>query len=152
MEPDRDLLGQALERQFAVARLPTGVLGHGIDPRAEPVDQPVALIVAQDLGGDDVEDRLDPRGRDVGVLATGPRGAAGAQLDLRERDREVVVDFQLVGRSAPLTSRKATKTRSAEKESSRVRWLTAFATSTPIRTPIGDSSPITMPSRNRTLP
>ncbi|MDX6616657.1 MAG: hypothetical protein QOD60_1748 [Solirubrobacterales bacterium] len=152
MEPDGDFVGKPLQRQLAVSRLAARILSDGVDPRAEPIDQPVALVVAQDLGRDDVEDRLDPRRRDIRVLAAGARGAARAQLDLRQRNREIVVDFQLVGRSAPLTSRKATKTSSAENESSRVRWLTAFETSTPIRTPIGDSKPITIPSRNRTLP
>ena len=52
----------------------------------------------------DVEDGFDPRGGDVGVLAAGPGGAAGAQLDLRQRDRQALVDPQLLGHGYPASS------------------------------------------------
>ena len=152
MEADGNLLGKSLERELAVAGLRAGVLGDGVNPGAEAVEQAVALFVGEGTRLDHVEHRLDSRGGHVRVLAARARGAARAQLDLRERQREALVDLQLVGRSAPLTRRIAMNTSRAANESSSVRWLTALETSTPIRTPSGDSAPITMPSRTRTLP
>src|SRR5205807_1878683 len=55
-------------------------------PRTEPLQQPLALGVGERAGGLDVENRLHPRGGDVRVLASRPRGAARLQLDLGERN------------------------------------------------------------------
>ena len=92
-----DLLRQPLQRQLAVARLAARVLGDRGDHRPELLEQPRPLRLVERLRRLDVEDRFDPRGGDVGVLAARPGGAAGAQLDLAERDREPVVDSQSFG-------------------------------------------------------
>ena len=96
-QPGGDLLSQAPQRQFAVARLAARVLGDGGDQRTAAINQHRPLARIERPRGLDVEDGFHPRGGDVGVLAPRPRGAAGAQLDLGQRDREPRVDSQLVG-------------------------------------------------------
>jgi hypothetical protein len=77
-----DPLPEARNRELAVARLTATVLGNRSHPWAEPGSQSFLLLVAQHLRGVDLEDGLDARGGDVGVLASRPRRAAGSQLDL----------------------------------------------------------------------
>src|ERR1700722_4242936 len=60
--------------------------------RAEPRQQPPPLRVVERLGREPVKARLDARCRDVGVLAARSGGAARANGQLAERDRELVVD------------------------------------------------------------
>jgi hypothetical protein len=81
---------EARDRELSVSRLTATVLGDGRDSRAEPRSQDVLLLVAQRLRRVDVEHRLDPRGGDVGVLASRARRAAGSQLDLGLRDLDQV--------------------------------------------------------------
>jgi len=100
VEASGDLLGQPPQRQFAVASLASGILGDRRDQRPAAIEQHCPLPLVERPRGLDVEDRFHPRGGDVGVLPARPRGAAGAQLDLGQRDREPRVDSQLVGDSA----------------------------------------------------
>ncbi len=99
-EAGRDPRREAIERELAVARLAPRILGDGGDHRPRPLQQPRPLGLVEGAGGLDVEDRFDPRRGDVRVLAAGAAGAARAQLDLRQRDREAVVDLQLIGHGA----------------------------------------------------
>lgn len=92
-----ELLGQPLQSELAVSLLAAGVLGDGGYALAEPFAQAGPLLAAEHGGRLDVEDRLDPRGGHVRVLATRPGGAARAQLDLLERDLHAVTDSQPVG-------------------------------------------------------
>ena len=92
-----DLLPQPAQRQFAVARLAAGVLGDGRDYGTSAPDQPFTLALVQRPGGLDVEDRFHPRGGHVGVLTAGAGRTARPQLNLTERNREPLVDLQLVG-------------------------------------------------------
>ena len=48
-----------------------------------------------------VEHRLDPRGGHVGVLASRPRGAAGAELDLGQRHGHLGVDWHRIVHRGP---------------------------------------------------
>ena len=88
---------QALERQLAIAQLRAGVLRRGGDTRSEPAGDPRLLGVAQGGRGVHVEHRLHARGGDVRVLTAGPRGAAGAQLDLGQRDGDAGADVEPIG-------------------------------------------------------
>src|SRR5207342_3677860 len=96
--------GQALQGQLAVPGLAAGVLGDGGDGGAGTGQQALALTLVEHGRGGDVEHGFDPRSGDVGVLAAGAGGAAGAQLDLRQRDRQTLVDPQLVGHGYPASS------------------------------------------------
>jgi hypothetical protein len=55
-----DPLGEARQRQLAVAQLLAGVLGHGADHRTGARGEAFLLRVGEDLGGAHVEEHLDP--------------------------------------------------------------------------------------------
>jgi hypothetical protein len=83
---------QPLERQLPVAVLGPRVLRGGDHARAQAGHHAGALRLVEGVGGRDIEDRLDAGGGHVGVLAARPRGAAGAQLDLRKGDGHPVAN------------------------------------------------------------
>src|SRR5215203_4536417 len=89
-----DLRGQPLQREVAIASLPSRVLGDRGDDWAQPLEQPGALRLVEARRCFDVEECFHPRGGDVGMLTAGARGAAGPQLDLAQRQREPLVDPQ----------------------------------------------------------
>jgi hypothetical protein len=99
-----DLLRQTFQRQLAIARLAARLLGDGGDQRPDALEQPRALRLLEGGRRPYVEDRFDPRSGDVGVLAPGPGGTARPQLDLCQRDRQPLVDLQLVGYAATVAS------------------------------------------------
>src|SRR5439155_21920302 len=78
----REPRAQPLERQLAVPRLRARVLSDGHDPRPGPCPHTALLLLAQGVRRLDVEDRREPRGRHVRVLAARSRRAARTQLDL----------------------------------------------------------------------
>src|SRR5215218_8430186 len=86
---------EPLQRQLAVAVLGARVLRDRGHAPAEPRADPVLLGLRERLGGVDVEDRLHPRRRHVGVLPARPRGARDAQLDLLERQFDAFNDGQI---------------------------------------------------------
>jgi hypothetical protein len=83
-----ELRGQPLQRQLAVAGLASRILSNGGHLPTVPLPDPPPLLVVKRRRRVDVEDGLDPRGGDVGVLASRARRTAGAKLDLAQRDRE----------------------------------------------------------------
>ncbi len=87
---------QPLERQLAVARLAAGVLRGRPDHRPAAGRDAALVLVAQRPRARHVEDRLDPGGGHVGVLAARAGRAAGAQLDLRQRDGQTAADSQRI--------------------------------------------------------
>src|SRR5699024_7643006 len=99
----------------------------------------------------DVEDGLDPGGGLVRVLAAGPAGAARAELDLVDRDEDAGAEVQAVPHRAAgrgrRSSRKATKTQRAAKESSSARSGRTLARATPAITPGTERTPIVIPAR-----
>jgi hypothetical protein len=101
-ETGGDLPRQALQGKLAIAGLAPRVLGDGGDGRAGAVEQAGALGIVERRRSLDVEDCFDPGGGDVRVLSAGTGGAAGAQLDLGQGNRETVVDSQFVGHGVTL--------------------------------------------------
>jgi len=73
------------------------VLGDRGDHRAGAPDQPLALALVKRSRCLDVEDRFHTRSGHVRVLPTRAGRAARPQLNLTKRDREPLVDLQLVG-------------------------------------------------------
>ncbi len=64
------------------------------------------LLVGERRRRGDLEHRLHPRGGHVGVLASGPRGAAGADLDLGERNGNLGVDRHRIVHALTVSSPK----------------------------------------------
>jgi hypothetical protein len=81
-------VGEALERELAVARLGPRILRDGGHARARARTHASLLFVGQRRRRVDVEDGLDPRGGHVGVLTAGAGRATRAELDLLEWDRD----------------------------------------------------------------
>ena len=93
-ERAREPRAQASQSQLAVARLRSLVLRDRHQARSGARQQPPALCVAQRLRGEHVEARLHAGGRDVGMLSPGAGGAACADRDLREGNRQLAGDPQ----------------------------------------------------------
>src|SRR4051812_29413733 len=92
-EPGRE----PLQRQIAVARLRAGVLRHRGHPSAQSGHRACLLRVAQRARLRDVERGLDPRGRDVRVLASRTGRARGANRNFGHRDGNPVTNREGVG-------------------------------------------------------
>src|SRR3954447_14142176 len=92
-EPGRE----PLQRQIAGARLRAGVLRHRGHPSAQSGHRACLLRVAQRARLRDVERGLDPRGRDVCVLASRTGRARGADRNFGHRDGNPVTNREGVG-------------------------------------------------------
>src|SRR5262249_54442157 len=88
------LAAQPLQRELAAVRLAAGVLGDCRDLWTKLPEQEVSLLLRQRLRGLDVEDCLHSRGRHVRVLAARAGRAARPELDLIERNEQLVADHQ----------------------------------------------------------
>ena len=85
-------LGQALQGQFAVARLRAGVLRHRRHPRAELRAYPRFLLLIQSARLVHVEDGFDPGRSDVRMLTSRTGGARRPYLDFRDRQGKSVTN------------------------------------------------------------
>ena len=79
--------GEPLDSELAVAVLAARLLGTAVTTGPSRAESRRFCSSVSEGESATTKTRLHPRGGDVGVLAAGARGAAGAQLDLRLVDR-----------------------------------------------------------------
>ncbi len=101
----RQLGGQALQRQLAVARLRARLRRAGPHDRAHAFEEAGPLARAQRLGGGDVELHLHPAQGAVGVLSPGAARRRGPPRDLRQGEVQSPLHVQGVVSGHPTSVR-----------------------------------------------
>ena len=100
----RDVPAGARARVARLRAWPRESWATAVTTRPEAGGDPLLLLRRERAGGAHVEDRLDPRGGLVRVLAAWASRAARPQLDLLERDRDPVAELEAVRSSRLLRS------------------------------------------------